>query len=201
MMTANTSSTDQLEPAVQRSPFRLEYAFIHQLSEQEYIDLYHIVSDPNTMQWIGDSQPWSPQRLLERRNYSAKDFTLPWTKRTYFYWAILRRADKDGVTSKKVIGMFGLHPVVYPLPSNALQVMYIIAPAERGHGYAAHAIHDMMTRPEFTSETRAIYATIHEKNVPSVKTILNSGLFERDHKIPSIKIRQRSNLVFRYKPT
>jgi RimJ/RimL family protein N-acetyltransferase len=170
----------------------VEYVFIHQLSEAQYIELYHIVSNPETMQWIGNGLAWTPGKLLETRNFSAKDYTLPQSARKYFYWAILRN---DGKT--RVIGFIGLHPA--PEQLQGLQIVYAIAPGERGHGYAAQAIRDILgaTTIGQSLSTRTIYAIARKENKASIKTITSSGLFSLNSDMPMLNMRGYECAVFK----
>lgn len=169
---------------------RQQYAFVHQLSESEYIELYHLVSDQQTMKWIGDGRPWTIQKLLEMRNFSAKDYAEPWKERNYFYWAIL----SDVSASAHVVGLIGLHPAIPPL--KGLQIMYAIAPQYRGKGRAATAIQDIMSMPEVRKDSRPYWAIIRPDNKPSLKAVEKSGCFERNVDRPTIEFLGHQLMVF-----
>jgi RimJ/RimL family protein N-acetyltransferase len=153
----------------------LEFAFIHLLSESEYIELYRIVSDPGVASWLSDGRPWTREKLLSLRNWSASDVACPWSARSYFYWAILT----SGVSPvRHVIGIVGLHPAL-PAVGAGLQIMVAVAPSERGHGIAGRAIDHVMTQEQVTKDARKIYAMIREDNAPSQNAFAKNRHFAR----------------------
>jgi RimJ/RimL family protein N-acetyltransferase len=171
-----------------------KYVFIHELSEAEYIELYRVVSDPATAQWLGDGRPWTPEKLLAARNYSATDFARPWAARDYFYWAIVvRDVSSQSALLTHVVGIVGLHPCLPQVDKNALQIMFAVAPSERGKGRATKAIRAVMglwkarmegiggassgTNVPRTSESRPIYAIVRADNAPSLRTVAHSEQF------------------------
>lgn len=177
---------------------KLQYVFIHQLSESEYIELFRIMSDPQTTKWLSDGKPWTPQHLLDLRNFSTKDYALPWATRNYFYWAIIARESDNAVQPKverHVIGIIGLHPVMAPL--KGLQIMYAIAPAERGHGYAPRAIRDIMSMEEVRADPRDIWTVIRNTNTASLRAIEKSQSFARDVDVSQLVFRGALHAVFK----
>ena len=176
---------------------RQKYVFIHQLSESEYIELYRVVSDSRTMKWMGDGRPWTVQKLLELRNFSAKDYATPWKDRNYFYWAILPSNMDTSTGSSHVVGLVGLHPAVPPLVG--LQITYAISPKERGKGHATLAVQDIMAMPEVREDPRPYWAIIRPDNKPSLRVIEKSGCFDQDSEHPTIEFLGRQLMIFRGK--
>lgn len=148
-----------------------QYRFIHELSESEYIELYRIMSNPDVTQWLSDGRPWTPNKLLNLREFSAKDFTRPWNERNYFYWAIIARGH--------VVGIIGLHPSLAQI-SPGLQIMFAIKPSERGKHRASRAIRDIMNLENVRKDAREIVAIVRPDNAPSMKTLASTGVFKED---------------------
>jgi RimJ/RimL family protein N-acetyltransferase len=151
--------------------------FIHQITEPEYAELYGIVRDPEIAKWLGQGEIWTSGRLLELRNWSAKDYTQPWSARTYFYWAILAREDER---DWHCVGIVGLHPAPRALGAG-LQFMIAIAPGARGRGHASRAIRDILALDEVKRDNRAIYALVRADNDASLRLFARVEALTRAH--------------------
>lgn len=163
--------------------------FIHELTEPHFNELARILSDRETARWLGDGRPWTRKRLQDLRTFSARDATLPWATRDYFYWAIVRGAE--------VVGMVGFHPSLPQLaPAGSIQIMYAIAPDMRGQGIAGRAIRAAIALAHDNGLSRDIIAVIRADNEASLRAIARSGAFERGrvHTLKSV-----AYVVFREK--
>lgn len=161
--------------------------FVHELDAAQYADLCKIMIQPETSQWLSDGRPWTPQRMLELRNWSAQDCAKDSAERRYFYWGILR--------DSTVVGIVGLHPVMPAISKRGLQIMYAIAPEERGKGIAPNAIR-LATNHTSIHDSRALYAVIREDNVASMRAIQKSEMYVWTKKM---QIDGRTYIVFHRK--
>jgi RimJ/RimL family protein N-acetyltransferase len=132
------------------------YVFIHELTDDEFERLVVITTDHDSMQWLsaGAAGEWSRERMMELRDWSARDANMPTSgRRSYYFWAITI----DG----RVAGMVGIHPVPKgsfvqrarserPASSRERytrcrgQIMFVVAREYRGQGIAAQAARDIM---------------------------------------------------------
>jgi hypothetical protein len=75
---------------------------LEDMKEAEVAGLARVAQDPAVMQWVGDSKPWTPERVQELVEYARSDATAT-ASREYFNWAV---TDDAGT----VVGFVGLRP-------------------------------------------------------------------------------------------
>lgn len=147
-------------------------------------ELSDIVSNPDTMQMIGDGKPWDIDYINELMGYSVKDRNKP--NRQYYYWAIIESTDTQTKGPNKwnkqkgpvghVVGIVGLHPVPKNLGSfegrniEGLQIMIAVSPSVRGKGISQRAMKQVLSRVGF-----GIWILTRVDNEPMIKSAIKLG--------------------------
>lgn len=169
------------------------YVPIHLLNSNQYGELAHIMSDESVARNIGGRHTWTMDRIMELREFSARDADDDPNGRNYFYWVIL--------VDSRVIGVVGFHPILGDVGKKGdLQIMYAIDRNSRGKGYATRAINSIMTaQKDIVAKTRTIWAIIRADNVSSIAALTRSDMFMRYSMYPSIRIKGRDHNIYRAK--
>jgi RimJ/RimL family protein N-acetyltransferase len=180
-----------------------KYIPIHLLNGAQYDELARGLNEPSIVDNLGSgTRAWSLDRLLELREYSARDANVDPFLRKYFYWVIMR-------DEKTIIGIIGFHPVIdikIAHDRDDVQIMYAIFAHERGHGYASTAIRDIMAQwrdPITIMEharvrlRRAIWAIIRDNNVASERALIRSGAFAKHTRGESMQFKRVTYNIYR----
>ena len=175
---------------------------LYKLKKSDFSELLPLVTDIRVMKHIGNNKVWSSDKLSKLLEFSEKDWIEP-NKAKYLYWKIK--------LDKKLIGIVSLH--VFPVFKNKLKfqskmisrseieqlnkeyfVTRFIHKKYQGKGYGTEALNKAILKfKKIHPNITYIYSAIHNKNIPSNKSIIKAGF----NIYTSVKIRNSNYNIYR----
>lgn len=138
------------------------------LEKDHFEKLFEIVSNPLTMQWIGDGNPWSKEKLSIIINLSINDNKIVAPLRKMFYWVIVK--------NNNLIGLIYIRPYNFKISKN-FYITSLLHPNEVGKGYGIQALNMVLRKfKKLRQDVKYIYIDTLIKNTQAQKTLNDFNL-------------------------
>lgn len=142
--------------------------------------VYPLVSNANVMQYVGNTTPWTKERLSKFLQYSENDWKHHNNK--WYQWKITTTNNTNNTNTKQLVGLVSLH--LFPhkqLPKDLdLKTEYFLtiflAKEYQGKGYTTHILKKVIDLfKELQPKKQSIYALTLKSNVHAQKSFLKNG--------------------------
>jgi RimJ/RimL family protein N-acetyltransferase len=149
---------------------------LSKITKYDKDDLYRITSDIDTMKSIGNGRPWDEKKVDNFIYYNSVDSKQSLDIRTNFYWgmkiekSVTKSDDKSkDKSSKKFIGVVGIHTVNYGKSRNQFYVTIFIDKTQVNKGFGTVFLKMAISKFMKLKPDTPIYADIEESNIASQK--------------------------------
>ena len=186
------------EPEKKRTRVSCETTLVpmEDMDDDDLIELFSICRSPSLMFYIGESEPWSLEYIVQLRKWAKKDAAEP-SPRDYFSWGVAEvipmsdrkpPANADPAEfaprTRRIVGYLGLRPTKdRAMPG--LQIRIVIAKEYQGKGHARRAI---MQSADIYFKDRSerpcsLWSVVHKENKASQALFAKCGFVKCGEKL------------------